>query len=53
MKKITRGVRFEPMLIKRCEALASVEELTFSEWLRQLARREVGLRTHPPRKNGR
>jgi len=49
MKKITRGIRFEPLLIARCEAKASAEQLSFSEWLRELARREVGLDT---RRNG-
>lgn len=50
MNKINRCIRFEPVLIARCEAKAQAEQLTFSEWLRELARREVGLEK---RRNGR
>ena len=49
MKKITRGLRCEPLLIKRCEERASSEQLKFSEWVRQVLRREVGL---DKRRNG-
>lgn len=52
MKKITRGVRFEPLLIARCEAKASAEQLSFSEWIRSIARRECGMKASVGRNGG-
>jgi hypothetical protein len=42
-QKIHRGLRLEPILSKRCEAKASEAQQTFSEWVRTILRREVGL----------
>lgn len=44
MKKITKGIRLEPLLINRAEARAATEQLKLSEWVRQLIRRELGFR---------
>ena len=41
--KVHRGLRLEPVLSARCNAKASEKQLTFSEWVRQILRREVGL----------
>jgi hypothetical protein len=41
--KIHRGLRLEPILSTRCDAKASERQMTFSEWVRSVLRREVGL----------
>jgi predicted HicB family RNase H-like nuclease len=43
-KKIHRALRLEPILSRRCDDAASEKQLTFSEWIRQVLRREVGLK---------
>lgn len=43
MRKLHRGIRLEPILSTRCNAKASEAQQTFSEWVRQILRREVGL----------
>jgi len=40
--KVHRGLRLEPVLNARCDAKAAEASLTFSEWVRQILRREVG-----------
>lgn len=42
-KKVHRGIRLEPILSTRCDAKASERQMSFSEWVRQILRREVGL----------
>ena len=42
-KKVHRGLRLEPTLNTRCNSKASQQDMTFSEWVRQILRREVGL----------
>ncbi len=42
-QKIFRGIRLEPMLSNRCDEKAAAKDVTFSEWVRQVLRREVGL----------
>lgn len=42
-KKLNRGIRLEPILNARCNAQAAESHLTFSEWVRQILRRETGL----------
>lgn len=41
--KIHRGLRLEPILSTRCDAKAAESQTTFSEWVRTILRREVGL----------
>ncbi len=41
--KIHRGLRLEPILSTRCDAKAAESQTTFSEWVRNILRREVGL----------
>jgi len=43
-KKLHRGIRLEPVLNARCEAAAADVGLNFSEWVREVLRREVGLK---------
>jgi hypothetical protein len=43
MTKIRRSMRMEPILSTRCDAQASEQQMTFSEWVRTILRREVGL----------
>ena len=43
MKKITQCIRFEKVLKGKCTARATAQQLTLSEWVRQILRREVGL----------
>jgi hypothetical protein len=43
MTKIHRTMRLEPILSTRCNAKASEAQQTFSEWVRTILRREVGL----------
>jgi len=43
MKKLFKGIRMEPLLVRRCEENAKDKQLNFSEWARQILRREVGL----------
>lgn len=43
-RKIHRGLRLEPVLSARCNAAASEKQLSFSEWVRLILRREVGLK---------
>jgi predicted HicB family RNase H-like nuclease len=38
-KKIHRGLRLEPVLSARCDAMASEKQLSFSEWARQVLRK--------------
>jgi predicted HicB family RNase H-like nuclease len=41
-KKAHLNLWLEPILSARCKALAEAQQLTFSEWVRQILRREVG-----------
>lgn len=41
--KVHHGLRLEPILSTRCKALATEAHLSFSEWVRNILRREVGL----------
>lgn len=45
MTKIRRSMRLEPILSTRCDAKAAQSQTTFSEWVRNVLRREVGLET--------
>lgn len=45
MTKIRRSMRLEPILSTRCDAKAAESQTTFSEWVRNILRREVGLET--------
>jgi hypothetical protein len=49
MTKQTQCIRLEPVLTAQCKAKASEKQMTFSEWVRTILRREVGL----TKKNGR
>ena len=49
MTKIRRSMRLEPMLSHRCDEKAAARQMTFSEWVRTILRREVGLLRHTPR----
>lgn len=40
-KKIVRGTRLEPVLNAQANAVATEHSLSFSEWNRNLIRREV------------
>lgn len=51
MNKIHRGLRLEPILSTRCDAKAAESQTTFSEWVRNILRREVGLEKRS-KKNG-
>lgn len=42
--KIVRGIRMEPVLAAKCAAKAAEQGMTFSEWVRDLLRYEVGIR---------
>jgi predicted HicB family RNase H-like nuclease len=43
LSKRIHTIRLEPVLSTRCLALASEHQQSFSEWVRTILRREVGL----------
>lgn len=48
--KIPRTFRLEPILSTRCDAQAAESQTSFSEWVRTILRREVGLTSKKYRK---
>jgi hypothetical protein len=54
ISKIHCGIRLEPVLVARCKALATEQQTTFSELVRLILWREVGVKTTPhAKRNGR
>lgn len=50
--KLIRSLRLEPVLSARCDAKAAESQTTFSEWVRDILRREVGLTRQRGSKRG-